>query len=93
MTPKELFRQNNFKSIMKFVHFCVVNEEDEVAHAIQATLSQFLGQLKIELNARENEEQMLSNVNIIDAQIEALRRCVIDLSTAKSMIETGVTAQ
>lgn len=69
--------------------------EDEISGSLKATITQFIMNFRMQIKrkAKQRNEGWLSPEDIIDSQIDELRRCVIDLCTYKERLIKGVSEQ
>ena len=91
MDDKE-FRAQNKEFIKMFIQE-TDPFEDDIAGSLQATIVQFLIIAKSLMRQKAKNKNMISSLEIMDSQIDALRKCVIDLVSAKEISITGVVAQ
>ena len=69
------------------------DESDYIANALKATISQFLVNTHTRLIKRAGDDDMVSSKDVIEAQIEELRKCIVDLELYLNRIESGATIQ
>jgi hypothetical protein len=86
------FIQNNLELIKKFLEEARPHE-DEISASIQATMAQFLLNTRIEINECTTGQDWISTENIIQAQITALRGCIINLEQYYSSLRGGERLQ
>ncbi len=92
MTDEQHFRKRNHDIIKGFMKECA-KRDDDVSGSVQATLAQFLLNVRHELQIRASGTSMVSNLDIVEAQIQELRRCILDLEQCKEFITKGVRVQ
>lgn len=66
---------------------------DDISGSVQATLAQFLSNLRIEISRRAGDKNWVTPLDIIESQVVELRRCIIDLEAYKERLTKGVTTQ
>lgn len=66
---------------------------DDVSGSAIATITQFLMQLRSLIGKRYGHRGWLYSDEIINAQIEVLRQCIIDLEAYKQRLIKGETKQ
>jgi hypothetical protein len=88
------FDLKNHECIAEFLENTQRSECD-ISGSVKATIAQFLMNFRIEINRRASAlgQNWLSPIDIIDSQVNELRRCVIDLEAYKERLNKGVTAQ
>lgn len=69
--------------------------EDEISGSLKATITQFIMNFRLQMKrrAKQRNEGWISPEDIIDSQIDELRRCVIDLCEYKERLIKGVSKQ
>jgi hypothetical protein len=92
----------NYKEFDLKNHECIAeflenteHSECDISGSVKATIAQFLMNFCIEINRRASAlgQNWLSPIDIIDSQVNELRRCVIDLEAYKERLHKGVIAQ
>lgn len=92
MMEEQKYRKRNHDIIKGFMKECA-KRDDEVSGSVQATIAQFLLNVRHELQIRASGTSMVSNLDIVEAQIQELRRCILDLEQCKEFITKGVRVQ
>lgn len=88
---KDFDRQNR-KIIAQFVAEAEFHQDDISGSAI-ATMTQFIMNLRINISQKGKTREWVTPEEIIDSQVEELRRCIIDLEAYKERLTKGVTKQ
>lgn len=65
-------------------------EDDTISNHTKCVIANFLDETKRLLNIKYHHDQCISQIDLIDIHIAALRDCVLDLSKAKDFITKGV---
>jgi len=81
-----LFIKDCANEIISFLQQCSQNLDSMPDRAIISTLAQFLDLTRQGLHARTNKHSCVSPMDIIEAQTEALRSCLLDLEKVKAMM-------
>jgi hypothetical protein len=92
MTDEQQFRIRNHEIIQGFMKECA-KRDDDISGSVQATIAQFLLNVRHELHIRAKGQTWVSNLDIVEAQIQELRRCIVDLEQCKETITKGVRIQ
>ncbi len=92
MTDEQKYRKRNHDIIKGFMKECA-KHDDDLSGSVQATIAQFLLNVRHELHLRACGTSMVSNLDIVEAQIQELRRCIVDLEQCKEFITKGVRIQ
>ena len=84
--------------ILNFLQSTPVNEQCDISRSIKATISQFINNFGVELmrfaKIKDGSADLsCSNVEILQAQINVLRECIIDLEEVKNVLVNGITKQ
>lgn len=91
MNEKE-FRKKNHEIIMEFMKECS-KKDDDISGSVQATIAQFLLNLRIELHELSGGKGWVTAEQIVTAQITEMRRCIVDLQECKERLTNGVVLQ
>jgi hypothetical protein len=70
-----------------------MKNNDDISGSVLATMAQFIMNLKLNFVAKGKGRDWLSPEEIIESQVEELRRCIIDLEAYKLRLEKGATVQ
>ena len=66
---------------------------DDLSGSVIATMTQFIMNLRINIGNKGRTRQWVTPEEIINAQVEELRRCIIDLEAYKNRLTKGETKQ
>lgn len=93
-STQEEFRQSNQVFLLEFMTR-TAHLEDELAESMKATMSQFLCSVRKDITVIASENDgMISEPDIYQGQIDALRRCIIDLEQClQRCLTRSVTVQ
>lgn len=91
MSHKE-FDEQNRATIAKFL-YQAQEHGDDVSGSVIATMTQFIMNMKLNISRKGHARGWVTSTEIIDSQVEELRRCIIDLEAYKGRLTKGVTAQ
>lgn len=69
------------------------NDPDELSGSVIATMTHFILNLRETINEIREVRNWLTSIEIIDSQVQELRRCVIDLEAYKGRLIKGETKQ
>lgn len=86
------FDQDNRQMLVKFINAAEKNQDD-LSGSVIATMTQFIMNLRLNLTKKGHERQWVTPFEIIDSQVEELRRCIIDLEAYKGRLTDGVMTQ
>ena len=86
------FNEQNRKILSDFIKDAEKNDDD-LSGSVIATITQFLINLRISIRNKAREDNWVTPCEIIQSQIDELRRCVIDLEAYKERLTKGVTHQ
>lgn len=89
------FDRENRKIIREFISDAE-KHMDDLSGSVIATMTQFIMNLRITIRNKAHQEgksAWVTPIEILDAQIQELRRCVIDLEAYKERLIKGVTQQ
>jgi hypothetical protein len=86
------FNEQNRKILLDFMTAAEKNDDD-ISGSIIATISQFLLNMRVSIYRKAGKEMSITPFEIIQSQIDELRRCVIDLEAYKERLTKGVTHQ
>ena len=67
--------------------------EDDISASVITIMVQFLLNVRTSLFKKADEENCVTLCDLITAQIEELRRCVIDLELCSNLMKNGATNQ
>lgn len=65
-------------------------EDDTISNHTKCVIAGFLDETKRLLNIKYHQDECISQIDLINIHIAALRDCVLDLSKAKDFITKGV---
>lgn len=86
------FDNINRETILKFIAQSE-QHDDDISGSVLATIAQFIMNTRLNIGRKGSERQWLTPVEIIESQVEELRRCIIDLEAYKNRLTKGVTKQ
>lgn len=66
---------------------------DDLSGSTLATIAQFIMNLRLNIGRKGHARGWVTPDEIIDSQIEELRRCIVDLQAYKERLSEGVTKQ
>ncbi len=69
---------------------------DDLSGSVIATMTQFIMNLRITIRKKahaEGQGAWVTPIEILDAQIEEMRRCIVDLEAYKGRLTKGVQMQ
>lgn len=82
----------NRETILKFINQSV-EHNDDISGSALATIAQFIMNLRLNIGKKGHARGWVTPDEIIDSQIEELRRCIVDLQAYKERLIEGVTKQ
>ncbi len=86
------FDKDNRAKIYKFLQQAETHGDD-LSGSVIATMTQFIMNLRLTISRKGHDRGWVTPCEIIEAQVEELRRCIIDLEAYKERLTKGVTAQ
>ena len=86
------FDAENRGLILKFLRDAQ-EHEDDIGGSALATVAQFLANLRINICKKANGRDWVTPIEIIEAQVEELRRCIVDLEEYRIRLTEGVKTQ
>lgn len=90
-TQKDFDAQNR-ETISKFINQAA-NHQDDVSGSVLATIAQFIMNTRLNISRKGHTRGWLTPWEIIDSQVEELRRCIIDLEAYKERLTKGEQRQ
>jgi hypothetical protein len=66
---------------------------DTIANSLKTIMAQFYGQIGNELRKIKRIEGFITELELIDLEIEILSNCIMDLGKCKQFIKKGATVQ
>lgn len=90
--PQKDFDRENRQVIAKFIAEAEFHQDDVSGSAI-ATITQFIMNLRLNISRKGHDRGWLTPEEIIESQVEELRRCVVDLEAYKIRLTKGATHQ
>lgn len=86
------FDRQNRATIAQFLHDAEKNHDD-LSGSVIATITQFIMNMRVTICKIGNGRGWVTPIEIIDSQVQELRRCIVDLEAYKGRLEQGVTHQ
>ncbi len=86
------FDRENRKVLSKFIAEAEFHQDDISGSAI-ATMTQFIMNLRLNISNKGKTRDWVTPEEIIDSQVEELRRCIVDLEAYKDRLTKGVKIQ
>ena len=89
------FDKENRRIIREFISDAE-KHMDDLSGSVIATMTQFIMNLRITIRKKAHQEGQgawVTPIEILDAQIEEMRRCIVDLQNYKERLIKGVTKQ
>lgn len=86
------FDKDNRERILKFIKEAE-EHQDDLSGSVIATMTQFIMNMRINLSRKGKDRGWVTPFEIIDSQVEELRRCIIDLEAYKDRLTKGVIKQ
>ncbi len=86
------FDKDNRARIYKFLADAETHGDD-LSGSVIATITQFIMNLRLTISRKGHDRGWVTPYEIIDSQVEELRRCIVDLEAYKERLTKGVKAQ
>jgi len=86
------FDQDNRAKIIEFIKDAE-KHQDDLSGSVIATMTQFVMNLRLNISRKGQSRGWLSPEEIIESQVEELRRCIVDLEAYKDRLTKGVKIQ
>lgn len=80
----EEFTRSNLAYMQEFIDKASNNPNDDMFGMLAATIVQFVHLVRKNCKKRVIDTNLLSNEDVVNVQIDAMRQCIIDLEKAKS---------
>jgi hypothetical protein len=90
--PNSEFDRENRIILQKFLAESEKNQ-DRISGSVLAIVCQFILNLRIALSNRKTVEKWIEFDDLIDLQVEELRKCVVDLLAYKALLTKGDLTQ
>lgn len=86
------FDKDNRDIIINFIQ-SAEKHQDDLSGSVVATITQFIMNLRLHISRKGKDRGWVTPDEIIDSQIDVLRKCIIDLVAYKERLTKGVLTQ
>jgi len=89
---KEEHRQHCHDALQHFLNE-TADHTDTIANSVKSIMAQFYGTMVNKLGKIKRIEGFITELELIDLEIEILSDCIMDLGKCKQFIKKGATVQ